>query len=553
MSPKDDEGASSTTSSVSNTDQPQTPQLQGDNNPSQIINNEISQSGTVATAENNPVSTSQPAEKVEGTNNVPSEPSSLQPEIPSQPQIRTPAPGNAASEASTSAVASNLVSSQADPTSVAAQDSAVATRTTPQVDKVNLQEFDAGSTKKNKRTSIIIGLVALAVAILAGIFTWYFVVFNNPTRKVADAVSNLLTAKHLQVSGTLRFAPIDESTITSDVNGIEINIFNSSRMPAPSEQKGTIVVKRIDNDDLTLGFSYRISTDHVIFLKFDGLMDVFQEIEREQLAAGVYDDTTVRAKEYQDLKEILQKVDDEWWQISVPELVRHYGLDREIVTTYEDLFVCLEDYSQALLTDEKYANLYRQSPFLEVSEYDRSWDLDSVRSAQSQGTLYNVGFKSQEVADFANQLIDLDVTKDYQKCSRAATGSSESIDNVNPDDVTELVDDNQTKFVVAVDDWSHQLQGLFFKGEQSRTAITGGIEFTYEDYQYQSPEEYLPITDLIDLIASKMNEEDASELLALMILAAGGAYDLDDYYDNYDYYDDGYDDWYDEYEMELEN
>ena len=143
MSPKDDEGASSTTSSVSNTDQPQTPQLQGDNNPSQIINNEISQSGTVATAENNPVSTSQPAEKVEGTNNVPSEPSSLQPEIPSQPQIRTPAPGNAASEASTSAVASNLVSSQADPTSVAAQDSAVATRTTPQVDKVNLQELSS--------------------------------------------------------------------------------------------------------------------------------------------------------------------------------------------------------------------------------------------------------------------------------------------------------------------------------------------------------------------------------------------------------------------------
>ncbi len=440
----------------------------------------------------------------------------------------------------------------ASPTEVPSTPQAVA----PSTNLEQNQARQASLQKKSKATGIIIAVVAVIVLALGGLATWFFVFFNNPTKIVADAVTGLFSAEHLAMQGDISFEPVNPEDATEGVQKVWISFFSDSRRVSPSSYGGIINLDLANNDSLKLFFDYKIAENHNIYVKFSMLAEILEQ-------AGIKHTDYPEAEKF---FEVVNLIDDEWWEINVADLVKQFDLDTKIADVYDGCLDCSSSFAAAILRDKTFSKLYLEHSFLDIKESDMTL---SGSSEDSKG--YSVRIKPEIAADYLNSFIRSNVTDEYLNCVADELGESYDKNNISEYEASDisnsLPDDYQ--IILGINPWTHRLNMVSGSYNDDITRTTAKLEFTYKDIPFEVPTSYRPISDLIQVL-----QQDGDEIWQGMFIVGeemsyylegdDGSIDYGGEFEDWDYedgdyyefdYDEDYNDMYDfEYDgEELEN
>lgn len=413
---------------------------------------------------------------------------------------------------------------------------------------VNAEPAAPTAKPKSKGTGIVIAIVAVLVLALGGLATWFFVFFNNPTKVVSDAVSGFLSAEHLAMQGDVWLEPSNPDS-SDEVKKIWLSFSSNSRELSPSSHSGAMNVELANDDAFTVFFDYKIAQDHRLFVRFSSVTEALETMEISQ---ANYPDRTK-------FFDVVEMIDDQWWEVDLAKLVKDYDLDASISDYYNGYMDCTDDYLSVTLQDRTLSKLYLDHSFFDIKESGVKLD-----NFEESGKSYSVKIDPELAADFMNGLISSDSADTYFKCLADKLDQSydaNDIEKYDADDIKDSLPDDY-QLLLDINPWTHRLNAVHGEYKDSSVITTANLKFTYEDVPYEDPEEYRPISDLIDELQQHGTEfwndfgiivNDVSDQESL---DSGYSFDEDDY--DYSYDDDWDVDWNDDDDYgysgeELEN
>lgn len=390
--------------------------------------------------------------------------------------------------------------------------SAPAPETMPATDAVTGAPVDTVvivKPPKKKKTGLIIGIIIAILLVLGGIGfgIWYFAVYQNPDKVVFDAVNNLITAKNVQATGEINFyAPYEDDAETTV--GFRIKLKNEAKT-LPTATTAELSMFEIDLQDQSVVEDHEITielgtvqmSDGVIYFHASQLtdaLDTFFEDEDENIfAVAIY--------------EVAELVEDEWWRISVPEIIdelSNNGIDlpgSELKEYYNcTLQAIKKDYSGEL------AILYARTPFVVFQNVYEGQKTDGH-------FIYDVSLDYDNLADFLNALPNTEYSTEVTACYNNFLRATDSDDEiVSPSDAkkitaAELKDAlSETPYLhLDIIASGHQLASVTFgnlDNNHGKLTFGGYFQFVYEPAEISAPNEYRPVAELFDEVAEIVYE-----------------------------------------------
>ncbi len=352
---------------------------------------------------------------------------------------------------------------------------------------------------KKKKTGLIVSIIIITLLLLGGIgfAIWYFAVYQSPENVVFDSVNKLITAKNVQTEGELNFlAPYekyDDSTILFQIK------FDNQSKSLPTATTATLTMSEVDLDDHSVIEDHEISvelgsvqmSDGVIYFRASEITTALDTFFEDEDDADVFQTA---------LYEIATLIEDEWWQISIPDLIDELddsGLDLPS-SEIKELYSCAvnvmnQDYSGEI------AGLYNRNQFLIFDQ--------SVESSNIPGhVIYDMSINYDNLANFLNTLphasYSLELTTCYNDFLKATDNTEET---VSPDDAEKITADNlreafSDKPTIRFDihSSSHLLDAITFGDSADNNQVYGYLKFSYDSSEVSAPSEYRPITELFE-------------------------------------------------------
>ncbi|MBQ3410082.1 hypothetical protein IJG66_01850 [Candidatus Saccharibacteria bacterium] len=415
------------------------------------------------------------------------------------------------------------------------QGNAPATPTTPETPA----PAAVAPAKKSKK-GLAIGLSVGAVVLLGGAAAGYTVYRNQPAVIASDAVTNVITAKNLGISGTydMKFGKT-----YADQYGIEkvtLTLEQSSATP-PAATTAKIDVKSTTYGNFSLKFSDVIIQDGVIYLKLDGVEDTIDTVFDAYIdlmlsnydylyencasttdygATNCYSDQIQAPKksdyekQYRQIKsyfsDTIELADGTWWKISPDELINtidaDYGI--EIDNDYSDAYKCIIENISNPSTSSELGTIYRKNQFVNLTPYT-----GSDFTAQSDGNLYSISVDAGALVDFTKDVLDSNLYSNVNGCLSKIEGFS----TVKASDISDATWDNYKTqaqdfaskikdLYVEVDGWSHQLRNLYFTHAESGVgSVKADFKFSYDAPAVSAPSDSVDVADLLDTIYNDYN------------------------------------------------
>ena len=423
-------------------------------------------------------------------------------------------------------------------------------------------DLGGGQTKKTK-TGLIVGIIIGAVVlILGGLAIWFFAFYNNPDKVAFDAVEKLITADNVTMNGGVVVLPTDDNP---EFESIILNIESSSKS-LPNSTTATLLVTPSDDGENAEAIQIQLDTvylaDGIAYIKVSGLTDAAK-------AAGLdQEDSTAFSSALFDIVEV---VDDEWWQISVPNLLDEMELSAEEADGMSAIYTCAVDAMNSDASGE-IASLYKANKFINVEPAKNPVDSAGNAMTPASGySYYQVSLGSEQLANFINALPNTAVAFNFYDCYNAAVEQYNIYEPISAEDFSEVSADDfslpdDLSIYLEISRFGHSLRSVITEQAGEDETVSGSIVFQYEAGTTNEPEDYRPITDLFDEITELLSQivlEDV-ELSGGASDGAGdetdwespnydddddwGWDDEDDDYGDYDYEDedDDYDDWEDD-------
>ena len=384
---------------------------------------------------------------------------------------------------------------------------------------------ESAAIPKKKHKGLIFAVIFIVVLILTlgGFAAWYFLYYNNPEKVAYDAINGFLRQQAVVTDGIMT------GRAKTDTGEVLVTVATNNKSTTSSAD-GAVTVKigMLDaNGELISDNQYEVElggiimTDGVIYVRTGKLMesiDLFMEdmnVTLDEL------DTGTRA-----VYNLLNDIDGEWWQISVPDVINSVVEDPDLASASKEFYACLINVAHSDVKGE-IADIYSLNRFVNISRSDTHGD----------GTTdYNVEFDYDKMASFANAMIESGSMKSTENCLRKYIvddlGGDLKFENESADasKIQESLKD--TSFIMSITDFGHELTGISISTKQGDSEFSGGFSFSHPEVTIEAPANYRPISDLVDMIVDTIMEVIVSD------------YDYDFDYDFDDDYD--YDDWYPE-------
>lgn len=357
-------------------------------------------------------------------------------------------------------------------------------------------------TKSSRVPIIVLSILAVIILILGCLGIWFFGFYNNPDKVALDAVSNLLSAPNVSMNGGIVVFPLDDDAPSPR---LILNLDTSSNH-LPNSTTASLFVALDEDRTINLSLGTVQLADGVIYLQISKVMETIDNLNL----------STSELAELEDVLAILETIDNEWWRISIPELVDSFELDQDLSSGIKEIYACVVDVTNADLTDEL-ALLYRRMPFVnvvevsEISAYAANNEVDievsTYRPATGYG-LYEVSLNKDNLAHFINALPETSTAESFYDCYNSAIDkyptmfmpehlSATDFDELDASDITI---DKDLHLYMEVSKFGHQIRSLHLYYEEDSFVASGGVSLKYDDVIVSPPNSYRPITDLIDEI-----------------------------------------------------
>ena len=351
-------------------------------------------------------------------------------------------------------------------------------------------QVNAADVRKGRKTSIILGVI-LSILILIGIgfFVWYFAYYNQPAKVAADAIDDLIQSDDMMLDGGITITP--QTVYENGLQQITIDI-SSSANQAPSTANIDLMLVYQNGSVVKLSLGTIVLRDGVAYIKIAGIMDALE-------ATGA--DETLRTYAY-GIYSMFELIDNEWWQISIPDLIAKLELPADDAKQLNDAYDCVvstlqEDQSGAA------ADFYRQNQFIEVERIKDIENTDSFEIlSDTKGTgYYRTTLKYDNLAKFINYLPEAPVAKDVYACINdhieGADLSASEFDETSADDLKDLLPAD-SEIVLGISNWQHRLRTVMAKLTYDDYTVEVGLRIDHGAVAIDLPESYRPISDLID-------------------------------------------------------
>lgn len=377
----------------------------------------------------------------------------------------------------------------------------------------------APAPKKNK--GLKIGLIAGASVLLAGGIGGgvYAYVHNQPENVMFHAVSNLLNAKNLALTGRVTAENPDASGF---IKVLEISLEENATASGDAfgDVTATFTLKA-DLDGKTQDFSLSTSEiamrDGVVYIKIDNLkkiadqlIDLVLEYVNAQYQTAYQpkcggstkcvtdcaSDTTNAAdclsttvitvtrddipQEITNLiDQITSEVDGTWWKISIPDLLDELDLvDSQTAKEVKSAYSCLLNQIQAeTQKGSQYLDLFKQYPFASIEK------VDNVKF--NGATAYKLNLDAANTVDFGLSATKIVDTAALSKCVENLSGSGsieDATDKINREDAIKSLEDElkeMPNIYLGISGWSHQLSNLYTEYANDSVIMSANLDLSY--------------------------------------------------------------------------
>ncbi len=370
----------------------------------------------------------------------------------------------------------------------------------------NYTKHDIKIPREKKRTGLIIGIVvAVLMVILGSLALWFCLWYSNPDQVAYDAMNNLLKAENVGLEGGFTILNPDED----DALKMVIISFDSASNSLPNATSAK--VQFIFNPDYVEGDPHVlievknvVMRDGVIYLQIGGIMDSINSVEMddgERESMAVFLNT-------------LEVIDNEWWQISIPDLIETMELPAQQSDAMTEVYSCAVQAMNSDVSGEISA-IYKQNRFIEVkSSKQLAPSNESAASELASGhKAYELTMNKAKLASFVNELPETAVAEEFFACYNKAakqyggeTIDAKDIDEIDEDDVT-WPDAEDLRVFLEISQWSHQLRSAHIFAYNDGQDVGGGtVMFKYDQVEVTPPESYRPITELFDELAEMFSQ-----------------------------------------------
>ncbi|MBQ9019878.1 hypothetical protein IJ096_00945, partial [Candidatus Saccharibacteria bacterium] len=411
--------------------------------------------------------------------------------------------------------------------------------------------------KKSKKPLIITMVIIVILLLAAGATAAFAIVRNQPEIVAADAITNLISANNLKLSGKINLnqplplssrcfefrEDIDSSSNNSSSvsESVEDNVCNTKIIPSvpavtnltidlndvaqsqATSSAATTVTMTFNEDTsktVTLNISETFVKDGTIYLKIDGLKNTINTYlnimdEDSSLSSG---NSNYMAQTEQLLDGILRSIDGNWWAISIPEIIDHESSLTTINKNgLKDAYSCVvSELNNTFSKNNTIANIYRDNQFISIKD-NKSNPSGTTKSGVSYNN-YTINIKPNEFTTFYNQSIKQLDTSAFQTCldkssllSNIKISDSLTNSNLKSSDVASVIA-RVPAISVGITGWDHQLVALSvhdqFKdsdGDPYGPTIDIDLNFDYpKDLNITAPSNAKSAIDLYDDIVESL-------------------------------------------------
>ncbi len=368
-----------------------------------------------------------------------------------------------------------------------------ATETTAEpVVEIEPEQPCAHSSKTGFIVGIILGVVAI---LLIAVACAWVCVYNSSAKVTSDAMNKLFSAENVALDGSILLESNDQNSQLEEL----IVFFDSASTRLPNASHVALRGNLKDGSEINLDAGTAVMQDGVMYLQLSGLIDTLTEF-------GVGEDDLGW------LYEAIEIVDNEWWRIDVQEISTALELDKEDAERLENLQTCV---TQELDNDVRteLGELYSSNNFIDLAKVDEiRFDDGSSYGKSFDGTdYYNLVPDYHKMAGFVNGLADLRTTKRLLDCVHdnypEVDLSTEDFNEVTAGELEQTFDgDTKVEAFLEISRWGHELKHLVSRITDDDATAMVNLTFTYKQANIIVPENYRPITDLIDDISDTVTE-----------------------------------------------
>ena len=392
-------------------------------------------------------------------------------------------------------------------------------------------ENSSPQPKLNKKAYLLGTIIAIVILICIGIGA-FFIVKNSPENATIDALNNLANAEKVALDGNISISP-DYSLIGVDT--IDIN-FGTKIIDSNNKTDVSIKIAFTDGSSTdTINIGEAALKSGIFYLQVSNITNLYQNYLREIISENLINNFTLQAQSrvfkecYQSdhsdhqkcidsgndnidsettqqqmaekAEEFLDKIDNivysiegSWYEFSIEDI-----LNSELVTesipniasyrqgiksTYNCTINAINNFSDY---SENLSNYYRQHPFF-------TFDL-SVHD-----NYYNLGYKPQVLADFIDNINEVDIFNAIKGCF--------GVNYNRPYEITAKDIESNLEYLpniaIRYDGFlNHHLTDIKIdkKMLDHGPHLESHISFSYPDnLEVSTPTEYRPIMDLIQEI-----------------------------------------------------
>ena len=320
-------------------------------------------------------------------------------------------------------------------------------------------------------------VLALVLLSAGGVAIWYFGFHHQPEQAVLDAFDGLGRADGIALQGDAEVSSLTDPAQTIAT----LDFVAAPEAPASTAPNLQLQLNTVTDDA------------GVTYLQLGGLTELLANVPTTELSP---EELTL----LENYRATLEAIDNEWWQISVTDLIDSLELEPTASQAFHEFYGCLWDLAQTNYR-ALFAALYQQHPFLQISE--RTTESETSLTATAGSTVYVATIDFDQLAAFLNQIPTTDAAEAYFACYNNISGLEETLDatdfnELTADELRESLPGNLT-VELEISNWSHQLRQFSLNwqpNDQLQVAVTA--EVAYQSAIVTIPDAYRPLTDLID-------------------------------------------------------
>lgn len=379
-----------------------------------------------------------------------------------------------------------------------------------------VHEVDSSYTKRDIKLShgkshkgLIIGIIVAVLLVCGGLAAWFCFWYNNPDQVAYEAVNQLIKAENVGFEGGFSFFNPDED---SELEMILVS-FDSASSSLPNSTSGKIQFifdpEKVEGEPRVLiEVKNIIMQDGVIYLQLAGLMDSINSLEIDE-------DTRASLEVYLDTIEV---IDNEWWRISIPDLLAEAELPEAQTSAFGDVYQCIVQAANSDVSGEV-TEIYKQNQFVKVqpSKWLAPDDSDSFEELTAGYKAYELTVDKEKLASFVNRMPETKVAEDFFACYSQAVydaGYTNDKKSLSASDFAEITaediewpDAEDMRIYLEISRFGHQLRSAHVYTYDDGEYVAGGVVlFKYDTVVVSAPESYRPITDLFTELSGMFNQ-----------------------------------------------